>query len=261
MSRDEGLATALFAVVIGGAVAFAIATDITAPACKAALKAVNHAKDFDFGCLEFWLNRYQGLIGNLLTAAVAGATLIWVARQLVPANQQAGIAAAVALRTVVAEFSEYSSAIDNLRIEADIERLMHEVASGAGFRGVRWHENHIINAAVDLGVACRRFAEITGKIRSPIALTAAENAQRFLEELQSNADMISEILPVEGDITPEINRDVEILILECRDLITQINDQFERTKARIDLETQSAWITIRDLEHKAIGPWWRRKKN
>lgn len=93
MKNDIGLAVALFAAIMAAAVALAIANDITGPACAAARGTIA-GKDFDFGCLEFWINRYQSLIGSILTAAVAGVTLIWVKRQLVPASQQADIAAA-----------------------------------------------------------------------------------------------------------------------------------------------------------------------
>ncbi|MGO4816150.1 hypothetical protein AB4156_42335, partial [Cupriavidus sp. 2MCAB6] len=62
MRRDEGLATALFALAIGVAIAVAIASDVTAPLCEAA-KIKSAAPDkIEFGCFEFWLNRYQTTI-------------------------------------------------------------------------------------------------------------------------------------------------------------------------------------------------------
>lgn len=56
-----------------------------------------------FNCPEFWLNRYQSLLGNMITAGVAGFTLYWLIRQLKAANRQAAVAAAQALRTIAAE--------------------------------------------------------------------------------------------------------------------------------------------------------------
>lgn len=82
MKKDEGLAAAVFAVVIGGAVAMAIVGDITAPACKAARAALQGAKDFDFGCFEFWMNRYQSTFQTIISAAVGGAGLYFVLKQL-----------------------------------------------------------------------------------------------------------------------------------------------------------------------------------
>ena len=63
-----------------------------------------------FSCGEFWLNRYQSLIGNLLTALVAFATLIWIARQLTATNIQAAQDAANAL---------------TLRIDVYADRIIH----------------------------------------------------------------------------------------------------------------------------------------
>lgn len=81
MKTDNGLAIAFFAVVIGGAVALAIANDITAPICKAAAEAVPKDK-FDFGCVEFWLNRYQTLLSAGVAAAVALIVVRPVLKQL-----------------------------------------------------------------------------------------------------------------------------------------------------------------------------------
>lgn len=81
------------------------------------------------GCFEFWLNRYQGLVGNVLTAGVAGATLIWLARQLVAAdkqvaasNKQAAAAAAQALRGIL---------VDHYSDRAALQQMAGEVWSHA----------------------------------------------------------------------------------------------------------------------------------
>lgn len=112
--KDDGLAVVLFVVIIGGGVALAIATDISGPACVAARLQSIGTKDFDFGCLEFWLNRYQSLLGNLLTAAVTGAALFWAAGQLVAANRQAATSAATALRVRVNELEQELAALDRV---------------------------------------------------------------------------------------------------------------------------------------------------
>ncbi|AZO77731.1 MULTISPECIES: hypothetical protein [unclassified Bosea (in: a-proteobacteria)] len=113
MKKDDGLAIALFAMVIGGGVAIAIASDITAPLCEGAKIRSMAADKIEFGCFEFWLNRYQSLLGNVLTAGVAGATLYWLARQLLAADQQletarreAAVSAATALREVAKDAEE-----------------------------------------------------------------------------------------------------------------------------------------------------------
>lgn len=88
MKNDEGWAAALTAVVVGGAVALAIASDVAAPACRAAKAAIGLAKDFDFGCVEFWLNRYQGLMAAFIGGGVALYVVRPVYRQLRTMNRQ-----------------------------------------------------------------------------------------------------------------------------------------------------------------------------
>lgn len=75
----------------------------------------------DLGCAEFFFNRYQSLIGNLITATVTAATIFWAAKQLFAANRQAATASATVLRTRV---NELEGAL------ADVVRL-EEVASRA----------------------------------------------------------------------------------------------------------------------------------
>jgi hypothetical protein len=112
MSRDEGLAVALFAVMIGGAIALGIANDITAPACKAAKAQIGGAKDFDFGCLEFWLNRYQTTFAALVGAAVA----LYVVRPVFQQLREMTRQSAVAMR------SAYQDRL--ARVEAEAEQYM-----------------------------------------------------------------------------------------------------------------------------------------
>jgi hypothetical protein len=62
------------------------------------------------GCFEFWLNRYQGLFGNLITAAVAAATLIWVARGFDLSERQANADAIAHLRDRIRRLDEEQAA-------------------------------------------------------------------------------------------------------------------------------------------------------
>lgn len=131
MKNDNGLAIALFAIVMGGAVVLAIANDVTAPACAEAKRALS-SKDFDFGCFEFWVNRYQSLIGNILTAGVAGATLLWLARQLVTSNRQAAAAATDPMYRRIAELTEERRVVRSTQIYVyrAMERLDNHFKSG-----------------------------------------------------------------------------------------------------------------------------------
>ncbi|MFC5392843.1 hypothetical protein [Bosea vestrisii] len=87
MSRDEGLAAALFALVIGGAIAIGIAIDVTAPLCDAA-KIKSMAPDkIEFGCFEFWLNRYQTMLAGAAALVAATASVFYLRRQIAQADQ------------------------------------------------------------------------------------------------------------------------------------------------------------------------------
>lgn len=88
MKTDNGIAIAFFAVVLGGAVALAIANDITAPLCDAA-KIKSMAPDkIEFGCLEFWLNRYQTTLQTIISGGIGAAGLYFVLKQLAALGQQ-----------------------------------------------------------------------------------------------------------------------------------------------------------------------------
>lgn len=116
MKRDDGLAAALFAIVIGGAVAIAIASDVTAPLCAAA-KIKNAAPDkIEFGCFEFWMNRYQTLLAAIF-AVVAAVFTIRATRQQTTATAQtnenvARVFAYDALRAYSLAAFEHIRAID-----------------------------------------------------------------------------------------------------------------------------------------------------
>jgi hypothetical protein len=82
MSQSEGMATALFAMVIGGAIAVGIAIDVTAPLCDAA-KIKSMAPDkIEFGCFEFWLNRYQTLLAGIAALLAASASVFYLRKQI-----------------------------------------------------------------------------------------------------------------------------------------------------------------------------------
>ncbi|MGF7053968.1 hypothetical protein GGC47_003156 [Bosea sp. OAE752] len=111
MKREEGLATALFAVVIGAAVAAAIASDAVAPLCEAAKIKSAAPEKIEFGCFEFWLNRYQTVLAAFLGAAVALIVVRPVFLQLREMAKQTAVSA----KTLTQEFAEgIDSEIDAL---------------------------------------------------------------------------------------------------------------------------------------------------
>jgi hypothetical protein len=95
MDQASQLKIALYGlgIAIGAALAVSIITWGLNLWSAAELACSTRANEMEMvksnGCLEFWFNRYQSLIGNVLTAAVAGATLLWIARQFNLAERQA----------------------------------------------------------------------------------------------------------------------------------------------------------------------------
>lgn len=118
MKSDEGLAAAFFSVVMAGAVALAIANDITAPICKAAAEAVPKDK-FDFGCLEYWVNRYQSALAAALSIAVALLVARPAFKQLVESNRQTSASARAMLMQKIETYT-------------DELRLLSEISQAAG---------------------------------------------------------------------------------------------------------------------------------
>lgn len=107
MSRDEGFGAAILALVMGGAIAIGVAVDVTGPLCDAA-KITSMAPDkIEFGCFEFWLNRYQSAWAQLIAAAVAiiAAGVAWKAVQAqIEAQNKA---------TQISELEFWQSRLDN----------------------------------------------------------------------------------------------------------------------------------------------------
>lgn len=80
----------LMAIVLVSSIALSLHLwDWLEPACANENRRIIMKAAGGVGCFEFWFNRYQGLIGNLVTAVVAAATLVWIARQLNLAERQA----------------------------------------------------------------------------------------------------------------------------------------------------------------------------
>ncbi|WP_188612410.1 hypothetical protein [Chelatococcus reniformis] len=136
MSRnDQGLAAAFLAVTVGVAVALAIMNDITAPIC--AMKKMQDAagdKAPVFGCLEFWLNRYQAAIGGglaLLAAFIGGRYALMAAersaepgrQQLALSRQQIAASALPELRNELDLIADEGRSFSSLR--QCIEKLRH----------------------------------------------------------------------------------------------------------------------------------------
>lgn len=155
MKTDNGLAIALFAVVIGGAVALAIANDITAPICRAAAEAIPKDK-FDFGCLEFWLNRYQTTIAALCSIATAVLLFRPAISQLTEMRRQSSADARAVLREIIAERASEVSAgrtILHSLWSADLRIDMVDNYEAFGFSEPPNDDAHAVFVEADTAIA------------------------------------------------------------------------------------------------------------
>lgn len=268
MKIDNGLATAFFAVVIGGAVVLAIANDVASPACKAASGSIA-GKEFDFGCLEFWLYRYQSLIGSVVTAGVAGATLLWVARQLEAANRQAAASAAHALRAMAVDADQEISWAKTAEVELilPLERKV-DGAWGKRYRG------DLSLAGVTFTDQIDTFAEATLQRRpySAAEKDIRECSERIIDlklcfsrampvggEFQGQLE-VSSSFDFDQDERNEASRRIDELIPEVDTAenelahsITALAMAWRHYRAALDVRKEAVWRTIRQLENSAVG--------
>ena len=253
MKTDHSLAIALFVAIMGGAVALAIANDITAPLCEAASGTVAD-KEFDFGCVEFWLNRYQGLLGNLITAAVAGAALYWAAGQLVAANKQveaanrqAAVAAAQAFRAVAEDYQI-------------IREKLEQFGQGLG----RWSQsadmtrpNMASSMAADLISRAAQIINCAQEVLLPLeAVHLRTGSGEFYQLTNDLRDSAGRILVLANEARVFANSDVGVALArlggvktECRACIEKNNTGLVLVRTRM----KETWAEIQALHSRAIG--------
>lgn len=94
MKTENNVAVTVFAIVMGGAVAWAIAADITNRLCDGVdLGRLNEGRPA-FGCFEFWASRYQTTFQTAVTFALTLIGLFFVVRQLRELTRQNEMTAA-----------------------------------------------------------------------------------------------------------------------------------------------------------------------
>lgn len=129
-ARDVGPPTILFIAIMGGATALAIASDITAPMCRAAdLRNLAPDKVY-FGCLEFWIQRYKEVLSAIIAAGVAFAVVRPVYAQLQEMKKQSALAALPMLQTLIAQAEAETGYLDAiLEVRNTVHSLMTEIES------------------------------------------------------------------------------------------------------------------------------------
>ncbi|AZO76605.1 MULTISPECIES: hypothetical protein [unclassified Bosea (in: a-proteobacteria)] len=190
MQTDNGFAIAFFVVVIGGTIAIGIANDITAPLCEAA-KIKSMAPDkIEFGCFEFWLNRYQSLIGSVLASAVAGTTLLWIVRQFAVSHRQTAIAGATALRLRTQELEEKRTLIVQLlRILPRLMARLEEIEVPIPMVALEHIKNRLSGAWDDLAESIRKLETFELSGADSLAAAPRRQALMFLLSLQNTVSL------------------------------------------------------------------------
>lgn len=214
------------------------------------------------GCFEYWLYRYQGLLGNVLTAGVAGVTLIWVKRQLVPASEQADIAKATALNERV--LPQLQRGIANVK---DMRKSLHSALAAQGWpddldeflhRAERqvWallklaSESIALVEAIADGSNNKKLPKIPGLLEEQKKGLA--RCGGTLAEYRSNDK--ADLRLAEPD---DLRLHAENVVGDAMAAIRAIDAQLKRALDILETERGAAGRSMRRRYEQALGPWWR----
>lgn len=216
------------------------------------------------GCFEFWLNRYQGLIGNMLTALVAGATLIWVARQLGPADRQASAIAAQTLKTVAGELAQQQSTIDGIR-----KILLVCATRDRCHRPLIWDD--IKRENLSLGYHFRQASSQMAHFDAVHLENGTPPMLRFTRELEAQLAKAKQAMidfdhfrdAYESDLNEMVSEghfaEFEEIGDRCAEAFAAAYEIVDRAYHHLGNEVRLAWREVRELEARAIGPWWSKR--
>lgn len=162
MKKNDDLAVIVFTVAMAGAVALAVANDVTKPVCELAKSASGKAF---VGCLEFWVERYQTLFAAAVSVGVALYVVRPVFQQLRAMNAQSAVGA-----KQIAE--SFAAAID-----AEIAALQ-EIETGFWF--VESYLGDFVKPAARAGIITKEEAEEATKVIRDIdnAVSVIKTADR-----------------------------------------------------------------------------------
>lgn len=263
MKTDNSLAIAFFAVVIGGAVALAIASDIAAPLCDAAkIKSVAPDK-IEFGCLEFWLNRYQTMLAAFMGAGIALFVVRPVFSQLKEMAKQSAASAKSLVEQLATEVDEEIDALvradngafglslyfydfevdewdwdphfDYSNAQALAREFREELTVSR--RNARRHlgDNDIRSARAEFLRHANGFEMFVARYRG----VASANAERAVSSVQGQANAKAR-LKAAGD--------------KATKSFEQLNEANERLSNLLSAVSEAKWRAVRELEQRAQDP-------
>jgi len=189
VKQNDDLAIIAFVLVMGGAVCLVILTEITAPLCDPAKIRSMTPDKLEFGCLEFWINRYQAMIGTI--AALLAALFAWKSATMqVDANREAAAAAQKAQADSIANAFFYE--LQEIKMDLDL-RIKPANGFPADVAPVKLLPTGVFHALVgeigilpgDVAVLIRlAYSQLT--YLDPVYLGSAEDAQ-YMTRVRSQA--------------------------------------------------------------------------
>jgi hypothetical protein len=207
-----------------------------------------------FSCAEFWLNRYQSLIGNVITAAVAALTLWALLGQLNINSRQAAVTSAQSLRMRIGELEKEREALTNERLTLRSSALK----IGMDENNQRALPDDISRAkrtSDDITIALGEWNDIC--IAAIIIIPPEEREKNYkdiidligkaddlLDTLRSNIDRYQLHLDNEDDLIASGEAAAQV-VHEIGRIGGQINRQ-------IQIEYEKTWRTIRAFENAAV---------
>lgn len=247
-------------VVIAVGLAVAVAIHKAGYACanphkRGAMKIVEAN-----GCVEFWFNRYQSLIGSALAAAFAGISLFWVAAQLRSSNRQTAVAAAQGLRIVAAELSHFAAELKTF--DPDIRRLygLKPNYSKPGQYTAAMREQftvlHRLEAAMSAWNEARSRPDdplreaVSGVLSMHMRCWNMEASLAELGDRRPKDDTeMADILNNTVSLSTKLRNHEE----ELRSLVGSMQEIYQGSLGSLALELRTTWDQIRLFESQAVG--------
>lgn len=215
------------------------------------------------GCFEFWLNRYQGLLGNVLTAGVAALTLLWINRQFKAAKQQSAATSADSIRKIKDDLIEERNLIIEIIENSALIRNKYWLVDDVVVRQAakKEAEEIIHNAEIELSEKLKGLLELGFDATSPLFAArqaAYETMKKFQIEAHGN---------VPFSTPPEVQTRVDLGLygydfeFDYRrryrtlvDLGGEAHAVSEVYLRELEAQIATAWKRLREFETAAIAP-------
>lgn len=252
-----------FLVILGLAVGAQILTASEQSACEiGTLKVWSTEQNVPlFACWEFWLNRYQGLLGNLITAVVAFATLMWIKKQLDTSDRQTAVAASQALRARVQDLETEIARFDAALAHAANARIVAANLAGGPVkvakRSVIEDGRSVLKTAKQIVFSIEKSFIDGLRPDSSVAIGAAiafshqaEMMQQALAEFAPKKES-HKYAPIEYIENPEGSR-VRQIFSECQSSVDRLVDILSLAKDATMKELEETWFRIREFENRAV---------